>query len=51
MVKDISQISKDLSEIDYLRLLIIYFCCYELAQKDKDTMLKSLNNENYRLIL
>ena len=30
---------------------MIYFACFDLPQKDKDTMIKSLTNDNYRLIL
>lgn len=51
LVKEISQISKDLSQTDYLRLLMQYFACFDLSPKDKDTMLKSIPNESHRIIL
>lgn len=46
-----SQLSKTLRETDYLRLLIIYFSCFDLNRKDKDTLLKSVDNESHRLVL
>ena len=42
MIKQISQISKQLHDDDYLRILMIYFACYDLSKKDKETMLKSI---------
>jgi len=30
---------------------MIYFACYDLNKKDKDTLLKSVENENHRHIL
>ena len=42
IVKMVSQISKELEPKDYLRLLMVYFACFELAPKDKETMLKSV---------
>ena len=51
LVKELSQISKTLREVDYLRLLMIYFACFDLNRKDKDTLLKSISNESYRWIL
>jgi hypothetical protein len=38
-------------DVDYVRLLMIYFLCYDLNKKDKDTLLKSVPNENHRFIL
>lgn len=37
--------------MDYLRLIMIYFACYDMNKKDKDTMLKSIENESHRFIL
>jgi hypothetical protein len=51
LVKEISQISKLLREEDYARLLMIYFFCYELNKKDKETLMKSVENESYRNVL
>jgi len=51
LVKRVSQISKELQEYDYLRLLMVFFSCFDLSQKDKDTMLKSIPNEEHRLAL
>ena len=52
LVKEISQISKSLPrDLDYLRLLMIYFSCFDLSKKDRDTLLKSLSNEQHRVIL
>ena len=51
LVKEISQINKLVREQDYVRLLMIYFLCYDLNKKDKDTLLKSVPNENHRFIL
>lgn len=47
----ISQIGKNLKEMDYLRLIMIYFASYDMNKKDKDTMLKSIENESHRFIL
>mmetsp|Transcript_3092 Transcript_3092/g.5205 ORF Transcript_3092/g.5205 Transcript_3092/m.5205 type:complete len:149 (+) Transcript_3092:881-1327(+) len=47
---EVSQLAKDLSDEDYLRLLIVYFCHFELTSNDKATMLKSLNQESHRKI-
>lgn len=41
LVKEISQTSKELLPIDYLRVIMIYFACFDLAPKDKNTLLKS----------
>ena len=30
---------------------MVYFACFDLSQKDKDTLLKSIPNEAHRLIL
>lgn len=43
-----SQISKELEAKDYLRLLMVYFACFEMAPKDKETMLKSVQKESSR---
>ena len=51
LVKAISQISKELNPRDYLRILMIYFVCFDLMPKDKQTMLKSFQKESYRDIL
>ena len=51
LVKEISQINKLVRDVDYVRLLMIYFICYDLNKKDKDTLLKSVPNENHRQIL
>lgn len=51
IVKEMSTLSKHLRQIDYLRLLMIYFSCFDLNRKDKDTLLKSLENETHRYIL
>ena len=48
---EVSQLAKDVPELDYLRLLIIYFSNFELPPKDKATMLKSLSEERYRTIV
>jgi hypothetical protein len=48
IVKAVSQISKELDARDYLRLLMVYFACFEMAPKDKETMLKSVTKENHR---
>ena len=42
IVKKVSSLNKMLYEIDYLRILMIYFACYYLSARDKDTMLKSI---------
>jgi len=51
LVMEVSQIAKDLTEVDYLRLLIVYFNCFEFTKNDKSTMLKSLPEEVHRTIL
>jgi hypothetical protein len=51
VVKSVSQISKELAGKDYLRVLMVYFSVFDLSQKDKDTMLKSLEKESYREIV
>lgn len=51
LVMEVSQIAKDIDDIDYLRMLIIYIVCFELSSKDKSTMLKSLNDEKHRQIV
>ena len=51
LVKEISQTSKELQPRDYLRVIMLYFACFELAPKDKNTLLKSLQKEQYREIL
>lgn len=51
LVMEVSQLAKDLTDVDYLRMLIIYLCCFELSAKDKATMLKSLNEEKHRIIV
>ena len=51
VVKEISQINREVKDVDYLRLLMIYFACFDLNQKDKDTLLKSIDNETHRLVL
>mmetsp|Transcript_11204 Transcript_11204/g.8242 ORF Transcript_11204/g.8242 Transcript_11204/m.8242 type:complete len:106 (+) Transcript_11204:404-721(+) len=51
LVKRISQISKELQDTDYLRLLMLFFACFDLSEKDKHTMLKSITNEQHRLAL
>ncbi len=43
-----SSLNKQLQEADYLRVLIIYFACFDLNTKDKETMLKSVMKESYR---
>jgi len=48
IVKMVSQISKELEAKDYLRLLMVYFACFEMAPKDKETMLKSVTKESSR---
>ena len=48
IVMEVSQLAKDLTEVDYLRLLIVYFASFELSSKDKSTMLKSLSEEKHR---
>jgi hypothetical protein len=50
-VKEVSQISKLIREEDYVRLLMLYFSCYDLNKKDKDTLLKSVENQSYRQVL
>jgi hypothetical protein len=42
LVKAISQISKELHERDYLRVLLIYFATFDLSPKDRETMMKSI---------
>jgi len=48
IIKAVSQISKELDPRDYMRMLMVYFACFELAQKDKETMLKSITKEGSR---
>mmetsp|Transcript_2080 Transcript_2080/g.3135 ORF Transcript_2080/g.3135 Transcript_2080/m.3135 type:complete len:144 (-) Transcript_2080:538-969(-) len=48
LVMEVSQLAKDLTDVDYLRMLIVYFSCFELSTKDKSTMLKSLSEERHR---
>lgn len=43
--------SKTLRQEDYVRLLMIYFVCYELIKKDRDTLLKSVESESHRTLL
>ena len=50
-MKEISKISKLLRDTDYVRLLMIYFVCYDLNKKDKETLLKSVPNEIHRQML
>ena len=45
LVKLISQTSKELQPRDYLRVIMIYFACFDLAPKDKNTLLKSFQRE------
>lgn len=51
IVKQVSVISKELQPKDYLRLLMVYFSVFELSQKDKDTMLKSVGRESFKDIV
>ncbi len=51
LVKEISQINKLVRDTDYVRLLMLYFMCYDLNKKDKDTLLKSVPNESLRSIM
>jgi len=51
VVKQVSQISKELNGKDYLRVLMIYFSVFDLSAKDKETMLKSLEKDSYREII
>jgi len=44
-------LSKELQPKDYLRLLMVYFSVFELSQKDKDTMLKSVGKESFKEIV
>jgi len=48
---EVSQLAKDLTDVDYLRMLIIYMACFEMSSKDKSTMLKSLSEEKHRTIV
>ena len=48
---EVSQLAKDLTDVDYLRLLIVYFSSFEMSAKDKATMLKSLSEEKHRYIV
>jgi hypothetical protein len=48
---EVSQLAKDLTDVDYLRMLIIYMACFEMSTKDKSTMLKSLSEEKHRTIV
>ncbi len=41
LVRSISSMSKNLEARDYLRVIMIYFACFDLAPKDKNTLLKS----------
>lgn len=51
IVKQVSQISKELQPVDYLRLLMVYFITFELTKKDKDTMLKSISKSNFKDVI
>lgn len=51
LVMEVSQLAKDLTDVDYLRLLIVYFSSFEMSAKDKSTMLKSLSEEKHRYIV
>lgn len=51
LVKEMSQLSKSLREQDYLRLLMIYFACFDLNRKDRDTLLKSVPSDAHRSVL
>ena len=51
LVKEMSSLSKHLRDLDYLRLLMIYFAVFDLNRKDKETLLKSIDNEKHRFIL
>ena len=51
LVMEVSQLAKDLNDVDYLRLLIIYLNCFQMSTNDKSTMLKSLNHEKHRTIV
>ena len=51
LVRIISSKSKELQPKDYLRILMIYVACFDLPPKDKNTLMKSLHRENYRVIL
>ena len=48
IVKSISQISKELEPVDYLRLLMIFLCTFDLQTKDRETLLMSIGKESYR---
>mmetsp|Transcript_47818 Transcript_47818/g.64836 ORF Transcript_47818/g.64836 Transcript_47818/m.64836 type:complete len:132 (+) Transcript_47818:246-641(+) len=51
LVKAISQVGKDLTEKDYLRMLMIYFACYDLSPKDRETLCKSVPRACHREVL
>ena len=51
LVKQISQVSKELQPKDYLRIIMIYLACFDLPPKDKNTLLKSFQKESHREIL
>lgn len=51
IVMEVSQLAKEVADSDYLRMLIVYFACFELSSKDKATMLKSLPEEKHRTIV
>jgi hypothetical protein len=48
---EVSQLAKDITETDYLRLLMIYFRCFEFSKNDRSTLLKSLPQDKHRQIV
>ena len=51
LVMEVSQLAKELNDVDYLRLMIIYLSQFQMSANDKSTMLKSLNHEKHRTIV
>lgn len=45
ILKAIEGIYRNLEPIDHIRLLMIYFVCYEIPDKDMETLLSTLNGD------
>lgn len=47
ILKAIDNLYRDLDTNDHIRLLMLYFACYEVPEKDQHTLLSTLGSENH----
>lgn len=47
ILKEINDIYKELEVEDHLRLLMIYFACYEVPEKDMQTLLSTIGSDSH----